>query len=219
MGDRSVPRSRRQYALQSRALEIARDLPGVRSRPFPPFIRPALATLASKTPAGEQWVHEIKFDGYRVQLHKRDSGTKAFTRRGYDWSDRFRSIVTAAGELVTHGAILDGEVIVPTPEGRSDFAALENELAKKTGSERLIYYAFDLLHLEVFDLRGCALLDRKRVLQALLENTQGPIKYSEHLHESGPIIYRHACKFGLEGVVSKRVDARYESGRINAWMK
>src|SRR4051812_25404528 len=142
-----------------------------------------------------------------------------FTRRGYDWSDRFRNIVAAAGELVTHGVILDGEVIVPTAEGRSDFAALESELAKRGGSERLVYYAFDLLHLEVFDLRGCALLDRKRVLQALLERIEGPIKYSEHLEESGPIIYRHACKFGLEGVVSKRVDGKYESGRTGAWKK
>src|SRR3954452_1470141 len=132
MARRSVPRSRRQYALQSPALEIARGLPGVRGAPFPKFIEPAFATLA-QPPRGAKWVHEIKFDGYRAQLHKRDVGTKMFTRRGYDWSDRFRNIVCAAGALVTHGAVLDGEVIVPTLEGRSDFAALESALAKNGG--------------------------------------------------------------------------------------
>src|SRR5688572_9793955 len=101
MFKRSVPRSRRQYALQSPALEIARDLPGVRSRPLPGFIEPALATLADKPPRGDRWVHEIKFDGYRAQLHKLDAGTKMFTRRGYDWTDRFRNIIASVGELRT----------------------------------------------------------------------------------------------------------------------
>ncbi|MEN3377474.1 MAG: bifunctional non-ous end joining protein LigD [Hyphomicrobiales bacterium] len=216
---RSVPKSRRQYALQSPALEIARELKGIRGRPFPGFIEPALATLHHAAPSGDNWVHEIKFDGYRAQLHKSDAGTKMFTRRGYDWSDRFRNIVAAAGELVTHGVILDGEVIVPTEEGLSDFAALESELSKRGGSDRLVYYVFDILHLEVFDLRGCALLDRKRVLEALLENVKGPIKYSEHLHEEGPGIFRNACGMELEGIVSKRVDGTYQSGRTHLWRK
>ena len=90
-----------------------------------------LATLNPRPPSKGKWVHEIKFDGYRAQLHKRDSGTKMFTRRGHDWSDKFRHIIRAAGELVTHGAILDGEVIVQTPEGHSDFAALESALSAK----------------------------------------------------------------------------------------
>ena len=110
-----LPGSRRQYALQSPALAIARDLPGVRDARFPGFVEPMLATLNPKPPSKGKWVHEIKFDGYRAQLHKRDGGTKMFTRRGHDWSDKFRNIIRAAGELVTHGAILDGEVIVPTP--------------------------------------------------------------------------------------------------------
>jgi bifunctional non-homologous end joining protein LigD len=142
-----------------------------------------------------------------------------FTRRGYDWSDRFRNVVAAAGELVTHGVILDGEVIVPTDEGLSDFAALESDLSKRGGSDRLVYFAFDILHLEVFDLRGCTLLDRKRVLEALLANVKGPIKYSEHLHEEGPGIFRNACGMQLEGIVSKRVDGTYQSGRTHLWRK
>src|SRR4051794_39039685 len=126
MARRPSAHSRRQYVLQSPALEIARELRGARGAPFPKFIEPALATLHVRPPKGEKWVHEIKFDGYRAQLHKHDPQSRMFTRRGYDWSDRFRNIVTAAGELKTHAAILDGEVIVPTAEGRSDFAALES---------------------------------------------------------------------------------------------
>src|SRR4051794_16178131 len=147
---RPAQHSRRQYVLQSRALEIARDLPGTRSAPFPKFIEPALATLHPRPPKGDKWVHEIKFDGYRAQLHKRE-GTRVYTRRGYDWTDRFRNIAAAAGELVADAVILDGEVIVPTPEGRSDFSALESALARKGGSDDLVFYAFDIPYLEVFD--------------------------------------------------------------------
>ena len=163
-------------------------------------------------------MHEIKFDGYRAQLHKRDHGTKIFTRRGHDWSDRFRSIIAASGELNTHGALLDGEVIVLGEDGRSDFGALESDLAKG-GSNRLVFYAFDILHLESFDLRGCTLLDRKRVLHALLEKVKGPIRYSEHLEEDGPAVFENACEMELEGIVSKRVDGKYNSGRTDLWAK
>src|SRR3954451_18554703 len=135
MARRPSAHSRRQYVLQSEALAIARDLPGVKGAPIPGFIEPALATLHPRPPKGDKWVHEIKFDGYRAQLHKRDAGTKMYTRRGYDWSDRFRNIIAASSTLNTHAAVLDGEVIVPTPEGRSDFGALESALAKKRGSD------------------------------------------------------------------------------------
>jgi bifunctional non-homologous end joining protein LigD len=219
MARRDIPRSQRQYVTLSPALAIARNLPGAVGAPFPKFIEPALATLAPRPPPGARWVHEIKFDGYRAQLHKRDAGTKMFTRRGYDWSDKFRNIVSSAGALNTHAAVLDGEVIVPTAAGHSDFAALESDLAKKEGSNRLVFYAFDILYLQVFDLRGCALLDRKRVLRALLADVDGPIKYSEHLEADGPDVYRDACKLELEGVVSKFVDGKYQSGRTNLWTK
>jgi bifunctional non-homologous end joining protein LigD len=218
MARRDLPRSQRQYVSQSPALVVARELPGVRGGPFPNFIEPALATLGLP-PKGEKWVHEIKFDGYRAQLHKRESGSKMFTRRGYDWSDRFRNIVSAASGLKTYATVLDGEVIVPAEEGHSDFAALESDLAKKGGSDRLVYYAFDILYLGVFDLRGCTLLDRKRVLRALLKDVEDPIRYSEHLEADGPAVYRDACKMELEGIVSKRVDGKYESGRTSRWMK
>src|SRR5689334_6154982 len=115
--------------------------------------------------------------------------------------------------------ILDGEVIVQTPEGHSDFHALEKELKAKTPSKRLVYYAFDLLYLDAFDLRRVPLLDRKRVLGLLLADTRGPVRVSEHLAGDGPAVFRRACELELEGIVSKRVDTAYHSGRTDVWTK
>jgi ATP-dependent DNA ligase len=133
-------RSKRQYVhgLNSEALRIARSLDGVREGPFPDFIESSLATLAHRPPRGEQWVHEVKYDGYRFQCHiHRD--VRFYTRRGYDWSGRLRHLVGAFQGLVDHAVILDGEVIVQTPEGLSDFHALEMDLKAKDGSDRLVY--------------------------------------------------------------------------------
>lgn len=115
--------------------------------------------------------------------------------------------------------MLDGEVVVQMPEGRSDFHALEKELKRKGGSDRLIYYVFDILYYEAFDLRGAAFLDRKRVLAEVLRGIEGPVKLSEHLEGDGPTIWHRACDLGLEGIVSKRADARYYSGRSPVWIK
>ena len=115
MAREGLTRSQRQYIRHSPALVVARELPGIRVAPFPDFIEPALATLG-RPPAGDKWIHEIKFDGYRAQLHKRDAGSKMFTRRGYDWTGRFRHIVGSASALKTQAAVLDGEVIILTDE-------------------------------------------------------------------------------------------------------
>jgi bifunctional non-homologous end joining protein LigD len=216
---RSLPKSRRQYELQSPALEIARDLPGVKAAPFLGFIEPALAELRPRTPGGDKWVHEVKFDGYRFQFHKRDTGTKMYSRRGHDWTERVRPIASSTSALGTHGVILDGEVVILTPEGRSDFAALESSMSSKVPSPDLQFYVFDILYLDSFDLRGCALLGRKRVLKTFLEGFEGPIRYSEHFEADGAAVYRDACRLELEGVVSKQVDGKYHSGRTNAWTK
>lgn len=122
------------------------------------------------------------------------------------------------GQLNTHSAIIDGEVIVQTPKGASDFGALQKELGAGR-SDRLVFYAFDLLHLDSFDLRDATLLDRKRVLSELLNGNEGPLKYSEHLEGNGPQLFRNACGIGIEGIVSKRKDGRYQSGRSDTWVK
>ena len=128
-----LPPSRRKYVRTFPALLLAKGIPGTRPAPFPAFIDPSLATLRPKPPPGELWVHEIKYDGYRLQLHVRQGSIRLLTRRGYDWTDRFASIAAAAWHQKTYAAVIDGEVIVATPEGHSDFHALEHDL----GSRRL----------------------------------------------------------------------------------
>jgi len=150
----------------SPALRIARELPGVRGAPFPGYVEPLLATQVHKPVGGDQWVHEIKFDGYRLQIHKQEM-VRCFTRRGYDWSDRFPTLVEALWPLKTHAAILDGAVVALTPDGVADFGALETYVSTKEAdrnARNVLYYAFDLLYLDGLDLRNVALIERKRVL-------------------------------------------------------
>lgn len=182
---------------------------------YPGFIAPALATAIERPPAGERWIHEIKFDGYRVQVHLANSSIKVFTRRGHDWTRRFRKIVSDAFLINAGSAIIDGEVVVPQENGASDFSALQNEL--KGHSDKLVLVAFDLLYLNGQDLRGLPLIERKASLKKLIAKTA--IQFSEGFEINGPELFKHACKVGLEGVVSKVRDSRYVSGRINDWVK
>jgi len=211
-------KSRRQYVLQNDAAIIAAKLPGAKAAKHPAFIAPALATLRDKVPSGAKWIHEIKFDGYRIQLHKKANDIRAYSRRGHDWTRRFDSLVSAMWRLQVFDVVLDGEVIVPTETGHSDFGALVKDLGAGR-SDRFIYYAFDVLYIHGHDLRRCALTDRKRVLEELLRGETGPIVFSEHLPEGGEKLFRRACKMDLEGIVSKRADAPYRSGRTPDWTK
>jgi bifunctional non-homologous end joining protein LigD len=218
MAKSRVPKSQRQYVTNSEALRIAAKLDGVKGGPFPKFIEPALASLRDRPPSGDAWVHEIKFDGYRLQAHVREGQARFFTRRGHDWTPRFKNLQEPLWYLPTHGAVIDGEVVVLTPKGLSDFGALEEDLGSGR-SDRLVFFGFDLLYLDGWDLRGCALIDRKRVLQALIGGLTGAVRYSEHLEEDGNRIYQNACRLQLEGIVSKRKGSRYASGRMANWTK
>jgi bifunctional non-homologous end joining protein LigD len=177
--------------------------------PFPGFIRPALATSVAKVPNDDRWIHEIKFDGYRVQLHIANDTIRVFTRRGNDWTKRFRKVANDAYLLNAKSAIIDGEVIVPQANGTSDFSVLQNELRGK--SERIVMVAFDLLYFNGNDLRKVPLIDRKAALQRLIAKTA--IQFSDNFETDGATIFKHACKVGLEGVVSKRRDSKYQSDR------
>src|SRR5258705_11865554 len=126
--------------------------------PFPGFIEPELATSIEKVPSGERWLHEIKFDGYRVQVHLRDAAVKVFTRRGNDWTNRFRKIAPDAWHVGAGSAIIDGEVVVPSEDGTTDFSVLQNEL--KGRSNKIVMVAFDLLYLNGHDLRKLPLFER-----------------------------------------------------------
>lgn len=183
--------------------------------PYPGFIAPALATQAEKVPRGDRWFHEIKFDGYRVQLHIVNEDRKVFTRRGNDWTKRFRKIANDAYLIDAGSAIIDGEVVVPGANGTTDFSVLQNEL--KGNSDKLVMVAFDLLYLNGRDLRKLPLLERKAVLKKLI--AKSAIQFSESFELGGQEMYRHACKIGLEGVVSKVRDSRYSSARTRNWLK
>ena len=183
---------------------------------MPGFIEPQLATLKAKAPQGEQWIHEIKYDGYRVQVHLNSGRKKVFTRNGLDWTKRFTEI---AGALAIPGqAIVDGEVVV-VHEGRTNFSELQAELAAGRQG-RLVYYAFDLLWRDG-DLRKLPQIERKQMLVDLLEENEIelPVLYSEHLSGDGQQMFEHAAKLNWEGIVSKRTDAPYRSERTEAWQK
>ena len=183
--------------------------------PYPGFIEPELATPADKVPSGERWLHEIKFDGYRVQVHLRDAAVKVFTRRGHDWTNRFRKVAADAWHINAGSAIIDGEVVVPATNGTTDFSVLQNEL--KGRSKKIVLVAFDLLYLNGYDLRKLPLVERKALLKDLVTRTD--VQFSQSFEVDGREMYQHACKVGLEGVVSKVRDSRYHSGHSHDWLK
>jgi bifunctional non-homologous end joining protein LigD len=182
---------------------------------FPGFVEPALASSIERVPSGARWVHEIKFDGYRVQLHIANEGVRVFTRRGHDWTSRFKKIANEAFLISAGSAIIDGEVVVPAADGTTDFSVLQNQLKGK--SDKIVMVAFDLLYLNGCDLRKMPLVERKALLKKLIAKTA--IQYSESFEIDGPELFKHACGIGLEGVVSKVRDSKYASGRGNDWVK
>ena len=187
---------------------------------FPSFVAPCLASLRTKVPTARGFVHELKLDGYRVQAHLRDGRVALYTRTGLDWTVRFPWIAKDMSYLPAGNAIIDGEIISADTNGGPNFGALQDDL-KRRRYDRMIYYAFDLLHLDGFDTRPAPLLERKRVLQAFLGEAQASaprVLYSEHF-EDGAALYAQAAKLGLEGIVSKRADAPYRSGRGDHWHK
>jgi bifunctional non-homologous end joining protein LigD len=182
---------------------------------FPGFIAPALASSIERVPSGERWVHEIKFDGYRVQLHIANESVRMFTRSGHDWTNRFKKIANEAFLISAGSTIIDGEVVVPAADGTTDFSVLQNQLKGK--SDKLVMVAFDLLYLNGYDLRKMPLVARKALLKKLIANTA--IQFSESFEIDGPEMFKHACGIGLEGVVSKVRDSKYVSGWGNDWVK
>ncbi|WP_103333998.1 DNA ligase D [Pseudotabrizicola formosa] len=186
---------------------------------LPDFIPPMLATLSRSAPTGERWLHEIKFDGYRLQARIAPDGIKLLTRSGLDWTDRFGQTVPAAlRDLKVQAALIDGELVVESGTGASDFSALQADLSEGR-ADRFVFYGFDLLHLNGHNLRHLALLQRKDMLEQLLSEASGPLRYSAHFEETGATVLRHACRLSLEGIISKAADSTYREGRGKAWIK
>ena len=182
------------------------------------FIEPQLATAVDEPPEGLHWIHEIKHDGYRCQVLVERGQARVFTRNGYDWTDRYRSIARATSRLRCQSAIIDGEAIVQDDTGASDFDSLNS--AMRWRPESIILYAFDLMHLDGNNLRQRALSDRRAILRALIRSDdESRIQFSDEFVGDGAALFKACADRGLEGIVSKHRLAPYRSGRTQTWLK
>jgi bifunctional non-homologous end joining protein LigD len=193
---------------------------GAKRATLPKFVAPMLPTLTDAPPAGADWIHEIKFDGYRIEAVLDAGDVVLRTRAGLDWTERFPSIAAALAELPVEKCLIDGEIVVEDENGISDFSALQGAL-KDAKTQSLVYYAFDILHLDGFDFTRVPLVERKALLGSLLKamGGHGSLRFSEHFDENGDLMLQHVCRLGAEGVVSKRRDSLYRSGRTTDWTK
>lgn len=185
---------------------------------MPGFVEPCLATNAADVPLGSEWSQEIKLDGYRVQAHLAKGDVVLFTRRGFKWTQRFPTVAREIEQLEARSAIIDGEVYVADETGRSDFRRLQADLAKGR-TDRLRYSAFDLLFIDGVDVRNAPLAERRRVLRDIIPSGRDRITFSEDIGIQSADLLKQVCAMQLEGVVSKRLDAPYRSGRQETWLK
>jgi bifunctional non-homologous end joining protein LigD len=206
--------------------EIKRDpprslsrIPGRRKGPMPVDLKPQLATPAAAAPAGPEWLHEIKYDGYRLFVRIEHGKVRLITRNGLDWTGKFPELARAFGRLPVDTALVDGELVHLAPDGTTNFSGLQDAIASgKTAA--LNFFAFDLVYRDDWDLTGACLEDRKAALAEIIPpQAQGILRYSDHQTGQGPAVLRQASMLGLEGIVSKRRDAPYRPGRGGAWLK
>jgi bifunctional non-homologous end joining protein LigD len=182
------------------------------------FITPQLASPVDQPPEGKHWIHEIKYDGYRTQLLLEPGQARVFTRNGFDWSDRYPSIIRAASHLPCHSAIIDGEAILPRGDGASDFEAFQSAIHDNPHS--IILYAFDLMHVDGADLRRESLAVRRSILKALIgRDEESSLQFSEEFVGEGAVLLKACAEHGLEGIISKQALAPYRSGRTKTWLK
>jgi bifunctional non-homologous end joining protein LigD len=221
-GDLRVDHAARSKVAKARKrlLPDVSKIAGARKKLLPAFQEPSLASPCEKPPSGPKWIHEIKHNGYRTQARVDAGVVRLLTRKALDWTDRFASIAAAIKKIGLGSGLLDGEIVVEDGNGITSFNNLQADL-KAGRQDRFRYFAFDLLYCEGFDLTRAALIDRKSLLQEILADLPAgsPIRYSEHLEVDGPTMLEHSCRFGLEGIISKRKDLPYRSGRGDHWLK
>ena len=197
-------------------------LSGARKVKLPAFYQPQLATLVDSVPQGNDWLHEIKFDGYRILCRVDEGSVSLLTREAHDWTARFDAVAGAAKALPVRQAFLDGEIVALKKDGTSDFQLLQNAL-KQQASVHLAYFVFDLLYLDGHELTGFPLLERKKFLEKLFKDKGAKasswLRFSEHWIAQGNALYDKACASGIEGIVSKRSDQPYRAGRSRDWLK
>jgi ATP-dependent DNA ligase len=179
------------------------------------FVLPCLPSPAERPPPGPGWLHEIKHDGFRLTARRDAAGVRLLTRNGHDWSDRYPLIAAAVGALKVRSCLLDGEAVACDQDGMPAF----DRLRYRRADGAVFLFAFDLLELEGRDLRREPLEVRKAALARLLRKAAPGLQLNEHIEEPGDVVFRHACKLGLEGIVSKRLGSRYRSGRSPDWLK
>lgn len=185
---------------------------------FPKSVSVQLATLVDKPPPGDEWIHEIKFDGYRMIVFKNGNQVQFISRNQKDWTTEFQQLIPDLQKLPVEKGIFDGEIVALDENSRSNFQLLQNAI-KSEKQPPLFYYIFDLLYLENYDLRALPLVERKSILISLLEDAPSSIKYSDHVEGEGESMLKHSCDFALEGIVSKRADSRYIGKRSKSWLK
>lgn len=197
-------------------------LPGAKRASLPRKFKPQLAVLAAEVPTGDDWLHEMKFDGYRLLAFVDHGTVRLITRNGNDWTHRFGTIRKELESLPVETAILDGEIVSLNKDGLSDFQELQN-LLKRGNANSLVYYVFDGPYLNGFNLQSTPLVERKQFLARLLlsgtPNNDGVLRYSDHIQGSGESVLTSACRHAMEGVVSKRADSPYEQRRSPTWLK
>lgn len=224
-GDHAVRQSGNSSATQKGPASNGRPVTrvpasGARKTAQGNWIAPQLATLVTTPPEGEEWVHELKYDGYRILCRVNGDGVTLLTRNGHDWTAKLPHIASAVATLPIKSAWLDGEVVALLPDGRLSFQALQN--AFDAGADKsLRYFVFDLLYLDGHDLRAVSLLARKTLLSAFFQNysSASPIHYSDHIVGQGDLAFNEACRSGMEGLIAKRADAPYVAGRNRNWVK
>jgi bifunctional non-homologous end joining protein LigD len=197
-------------------------LPGAVLAAFPKTLLPQLATLTAAAPSGPEWLHELKFDGYRILAEIEEGQVRLMTRRGNDWTSSLPGLARWVKKVRVKSAILDGELVANDERGRASFQRLQNALKEDSAAD-LVYHVFDLPYLNGYDLRGVRLEERKSLLSQVLATadvaTDGRIRYSQHVEGDGPKVLTEACRIGLEGIVCKHRDSPYESRRSSAWLK
>jgi bifunctional non-homologous end joining protein LigD len=182
---------------------------------LPTFIEPCLPSTAERPPSGPNWIHEIKHDGYRLMAWCNAAGVRLLTRRGHDWASRFPLIVQAVDALRLRSCLIDGEAVCCDDDGLPVF----QKLRQRRDDRHVFLYAFDLIELDGKDLRGEPIEQRKAALAKLLRGAKLGLQLNEHIAEPGDVVFRHACRLGLEGIVSKRLGSRYVSGQSRDWLK
>ncbi|HEX3417126.1 MAG TPA: DNA ligase D [Stellaceae bacterium] len=195
------------------------DIPGARKRRMPDKLQPQLATVANQAPDGPEWLHEIKYDGYRLLARIEDGRVRLITRGGLDWTAKFPALAGRLGQLPLESALIDGELVHLEPKGTTSFSSLQDAISGGE-TDTLNFFAFDLLYRDGWDLTGAALEDRKAALSGIISpQSQGMLRYSDHQIDQGPAFFARACSYKLEGIVSKRRTEPYRAGRGRSWLK